>query len=104
MVQRYAHLSADHLAQWVQPMMVQAGPQLAAIRAERERCVVTLLMSPSTPYPRRFRRFSPGFQRETVAWEGSFKDVRTLPMSHIYLSALHRCRIGHFSQGPAWQG
>jgi len=31
MVQRYAHLSADHLAQWVQPMMVQAGPQLAAI-------------------------------------------------------------------------
>ena len=37
MVQRYAHLSADHLAQWVQPMMVQAGPQLAAIRAERER-------------------------------------------------------------------
>jgi len=31
MVQRYAHLSADHLAQWVQPMMVQPGPQLAAI-------------------------------------------------------------------------
>ena len=37
MVQRYAHLSADHLAQWVQPMMVQAGPQLAAIRGEWER-------------------------------------------------------------------
>ena len=31
MVQRYAHLSADHLAQWVRPMMVHAGPQLAAI-------------------------------------------------------------------------
>jgi site-specific recombinase XerD len=32
MVQRYAHLSADHLAQWVQPMTVMpAKPQLAAI-------------------------------------------------------------------------
>ncbi|SDQ72852.1 Phage integrase family protein [Paraburkholderia tuberum] len=31
MVQRYAHLSADHLAQWVQPMTMQAAPQLAAI-------------------------------------------------------------------------
>lgn len=31
MVQRYAHLSADHLAQWVQPMMAPAIPQLAAI-------------------------------------------------------------------------
>ncbi|WP_257146379.1 tyrosine-type recombinase/integrase [Burkholderia sp. JKS000303] len=31
MVQRYAHLSADHLAQWVSPLTVEPAPLLAAI-------------------------------------------------------------------------
>lgn len=31
MVQRYAHLSADHLAQWVTPLTELPGPKLAAI-------------------------------------------------------------------------
>ncbi|RQQ63540.1 site-specific integrase [Burkholderia stagnalis] len=31
MVQRYAHLSADHLAQWVTPLTAEPAPMLAAI-------------------------------------------------------------------------
>ncbi|KAG0189556.1 hypothetical protein DFQ28_003277 [Apophysomyces sp. BC1034] len=39
MVQRYAHLSADHLAQWATPLTVVSTPRLAAMqkRAEREK-------------------------------------------------------------------
>lgn len=31
MVQRYAHLSADHLAHWVRPLTAEPAPMLAAI-------------------------------------------------------------------------
>ena len=31
MVQRYAHLSADHLTQWVAPLTAMSAPKLAAV-------------------------------------------------------------------------
>ncbi len=36
MVQRYAHLSADHLAQWVTPLTAEPVPEPAAIQLQRD--------------------------------------------------------------------
>lgn len=36
MVQRYAHLSADHLAQWVTPLTAEPAPMPAAIQLQRD--------------------------------------------------------------------
>ncbi|CAN0617716.1 protein of unknown function [Burkholderia multivorans] len=36
MVQRYAHLSADHLPQWMTPMTAAPTPVLAAISLQRD--------------------------------------------------------------------
>jgi len=36
MVQRYAHLSADHLAHWVTPLTAEPVPVPAAIQLQRD--------------------------------------------------------------------